>query len=255
MDGSIPLSPHPDALEGGAVGEPPKAPFHAGTRDGARGAPRLLKTVASSASTWSGTVWSGRTSYSSAVSRFRPGLTCAARCARLVGQRQRPGGCPVIALRPTTERPWTSTTARTGTAVTRATRSTPTTSPAASAHPSISTSPIPAAANSAAVFHSMAGPDDEVLPCIELAGILGVAYLDADMRAVRVSVWGRYPRPAIRRCVRGGRPAARPVRSGAAGSGVIDTALSFHAAGVVRARSTGRSTGPSGVAGRGCGAR
>ncbi|MEV4231249.1 hypothetical protein AB0J81_30005 [Streptomyces bobili] len=96
-----------------------------------------------------------------------------------------------------------------------------------------------AEANSTAVFHPMAGPGDEVLPCIELAGILVVAYLDADMRAVRVCVWGGYPRPAIRRCVRGGRPAARPVRSGAAGSGVIDTAVSFHAAGVVRTRSQG----------------
>ncbi|MEU0047278.1 hypothetical protein [Streptomyces werraensis] len=45
-----------------------------------------------------------------------------------------------------------------------------------------------AEANSAAVFHPMTGPDDEGLPCIELAGILVFAYLDADMRAVRVSV-------------------------------------------------------------------
>ena len=45
-----------------------------------------------------------------------------------------------------------------------------------------------AQANSAAVFHPMAHPDDEGLPCIELAGILVFAYLDTDMRAVRVSV-------------------------------------------------------------------
>ncbi|CAL9676296.1 hypothetical protein SUDANB176_07798 (plasmid) [Streptomyces sp. enrichment culture] len=45
-----------------------------------------------------------------------------------------------------------------------------------------------AEANSAAVFHPMTGPDDEGLPCIELAGILVFAYLDPDMRAVRVSV-------------------------------------------------------------------
>lgn len=45
-----------------------------------------------------------------------------------------------------------------------------------------------AQANSAAVFHPMTGPDDEGLPCIELAGILVFAYLDTDMRAVRVSV-------------------------------------------------------------------
>ncbi|MFC9932329.1 hypothetical protein [Streptomyces sp. NPDC127190] len=42
--------------------------------------------------------------------------------------------------------------------------------------------------NSAAVFHPMAGPDDEGLPCIEIAGVLVFAYLDADMQAVRVSV-------------------------------------------------------------------
>ncbi|WP_369253732.1 hypothetical protein [Streptomyces sp. R35] len=45
-----------------------------------------------------------------------------------------------------------------------------------------------AAVNSAAVFHPMAGPDDEGLPCIEIAGVLVFAYLDADMQAVRVSV-------------------------------------------------------------------
>ncbi|POX47716.1 hypothetical protein C3489_28985 [Streptomyces sp. Ru71] len=42
--------------------------------------------------------------------------------------------------------------------------------------------------NSAAVFHPMAGLDDEGLPCIEIAGVLVFAYLDADMQAVRVSV-------------------------------------------------------------------
>ncbi|WP_128380278.1 hypothetical protein [Streptomyces cavernae] len=45
-----------------------------------------------------------------------------------------------------------------------------------------------AAANSSAVFHPMEGPDDEGLPCIEIAGILVFAYLDADRGAVRVSV-------------------------------------------------------------------
>ncbi|MEU0949857.1 hypothetical protein ABZ379_45455 [Streptomyces canus] len=45
-----------------------------------------------------------------------------------------------------------------------------------------------AQANSAAVFHAQQGPDDEGLPCIEIAGILVFAYLDADHRAVRVSV-------------------------------------------------------------------
>lgn len=45
-----------------------------------------------------------------------------------------------------------------------------------------------ARANSEAVFHPMAGPDDEGLPCLELAGILVFAYLDPDMRAIRVSV-------------------------------------------------------------------
>ncbi|WP_330342529.1 hypothetical protein [Streptomyces sp. NBC_00557] len=34
----------------------------------------------------------------------------------------------------------------------------------------------------------MAGPDDEGLPCSEIAGVLVFAYLDADMQAVRVSV-------------------------------------------------------------------
>ncbi|MGC0407760.1 hypothetical protein RKD31_001003 [Streptomyces sp. SAI-163] len=45
-----------------------------------------------------------------------------------------------------------------------------------------------AKANRAAVFHPMEGPDDESLPCIEIAGVLVFAYLDADTRAVRVSV-------------------------------------------------------------------
>jgi hypothetical protein len=45
-----------------------------------------------------------------------------------------------------------------------------------------------AAVNSAAVFHPKAGPDDEGLPCIEIAGILVFAYLDTDIQAVRVSV-------------------------------------------------------------------
>ncbi|MFD3504416.1 hypothetical protein [Streptomyces sp. NPDC058678] len=45
-----------------------------------------------------------------------------------------------------------------------------------------------AEANSSAVFHPMEGPDDEGLPCIEIAGILVFAYLDADRGAVRVSV-------------------------------------------------------------------
>ena len=42
--------------------------------------------------------------------------------------------------------------------------------------------------NSTAVFHPQDGPDDEGLPCIEIAGILIFAYLDADIQAVRVSV-------------------------------------------------------------------
>ena len=45
-----------------------------------------------------------------------------------------------------------------------------------------------AEANSSAVFHPQAHPDDEGLPCIEIAGILVFAYLDADRGAVRVSV-------------------------------------------------------------------
>ncbi|MFD3843152.1 hypothetical protein ACFWWC_44100 [Streptomyces sp. NPDC058642] len=34
----------------------------------------------------------------------------------------------------------------------------------------------------------MDGPEDEGLPCIEIAGVLVFAYLDADLEAVRVSV-------------------------------------------------------------------
>ncbi|MFE9454985.1 hypothetical protein [Streptomyces sp. NPDC006739] len=45
-----------------------------------------------------------------------------------------------------------------------------------------------AAANSSAVFHPQESPDDEGLPCIELAGILVFVYLDADHGGVRVSV-------------------------------------------------------------------
>ncbi|MGW5636308.1 hypothetical protein [Streptomyces sp. NPDC003832] len=42
--------------------------------------------------------------------------------------------------------------------------------------------------NSAAVFHPMTGPDDDGLPCIEIAGILVFTYLDPDIQAVRVTV-------------------------------------------------------------------
>ncbi|MEU8952022.1 hypothetical protein [Streptomyces sp. NPDC048489] len=42
--------------------------------------------------------------------------------------------------------------------------------------------------NSAARFHSMTGPDDVGLPCIEIGGVLVFAYLDPGMKAVRVSV-------------------------------------------------------------------
>ncbi|MFF8848130.1 hypothetical protein ACF08N_36535 [Streptomyces sp. NPDC015127] len=45
-----------------------------------------------------------------------------------------------------------------------------------------------AAVNSTAVFHAKTGPDDEGLPCIEIAGVLVFVHLDADMQAVRVSV-------------------------------------------------------------------
>ncbi|MET8291501.1 hypothetical protein ABZV80_40965 [Streptomyces sp. NPDC005132] len=42
--------------------------------------------------------------------------------------------------------------------------------------------------NSAARFHPMSGPDDTGLPCIEVGGVLVFAYLDPDMKAVRISV-------------------------------------------------------------------
>jgi hypothetical protein len=45
-----------------------------------------------------------------------------------------------------------------------------------------------ATANSAAIFHAQVGPDDEGLPCVEIAGVLVFVYLDADREAVRVSV-------------------------------------------------------------------
>ncbi|MGW6027616.1 hypothetical protein [Streptomyces sp. NPDC055099] len=45
-----------------------------------------------------------------------------------------------------------------------------------------------AEANSSAVFHPQEHPDHEGLPCIELAGILVFAYLDADLRTVRISI-------------------------------------------------------------------
>ncbi|MCQ8836116.1 hypothetical protein [Streptomyces malaysiensis] len=45
-----------------------------------------------------------------------------------------------------------------------------------------------AEANSSALFHPQGNPDDEGLPCIEIAGILVFAYLDADRGTVRVSV-------------------------------------------------------------------
>lgn len=45
-----------------------------------------------------------------------------------------------------------------------------------------------AEANSSAVFHAQESPDDEGLPCIEIAGILVFVYLDANCGAVRVSV-------------------------------------------------------------------
>ncbi|MFD5445957.1 hypothetical protein [Streptomyces tendae] len=54
-------------------------------------------------------------------------------------------------------------------------------------NPSLSDADECAEANSTAVFHAMRGPDDEGLPCMEIAGILVFAYLDADRRAVRVS--------------------------------------------------------------------
>jgi hypothetical protein len=55
-------------------------------------------------------------------------------------------------------------------------------------NPSLSDTDECAEANSAAVFHAMRGPDDEGLPCIEIAGVLVFAYLDAERGAVRVSV-------------------------------------------------------------------
>jgi hypothetical protein len=55
-------------------------------------------------------------------------------------------------------------------------------------NPSLSDAEQCAEANSAAVFHAMRRPDDEGLPCLEIAGILVFAYLDADREAVRVSV-------------------------------------------------------------------
>ncbi|AZP14719.1 hypothetical protein EJC51_47435 [Streptomyces aquilus] len=55
-------------------------------------------------------------------------------------------------------------------------------------NPSLSDAEECAEANSTAVFHAMRGPDDEGLPCMEIAGILVFAYLDADREAVRVSV-------------------------------------------------------------------
>ncbi|MET7693853.1 hypothetical protein ABZT06_38810 [Streptomyces sp. NPDC005483] len=45
-----------------------------------------------------------------------------------------------------------------------------------------------AVVNSSAVFHPQEHPDDEGLPCIEIAGLLVFVYLDADCGAVRVSV-------------------------------------------------------------------
>ncbi|MEU6325665.1 hypothetical protein [Streptomyces sp. NPDC047009] len=45
-----------------------------------------------------------------------------------------------------------------------------------------------AVVNNAAVFHAQAGPDDEGLPCVAIAGVLVFAYLDAGMQAARVSI-------------------------------------------------------------------
>jgi hypothetical protein len=42
--------------------------------------------------------------------------------------------------------------------------------------------------NTAAVFHPQIRPGDEGLPCVEVAGIVVFAYLDADIQAVRISV-------------------------------------------------------------------
>ncbi|MER5430298.1 hypothetical protein [Streptomyces sp. NPDC002588] len=52
--------------------------------------------------------------------------------------------------------------------------------------------------NSSAVFHPMAGPDGEGLPCTEVAGVLVFACPDADMQAVRVSVHLDTAEPLIR---------------------------------------------------------
>ncbi|WP_393073385.1 hypothetical protein [Streptomyces sp. LN704] len=41
--------------------------------------------------------------------------------------------------------------------------------------------------NSTALFHPITGPDDTGPPCIEVGGVLVFAYLDPDMKAVRVS--------------------------------------------------------------------
>ncbi|MWA07654.1 hypothetical protein [Streptomyces sp. BA2] len=54
--------------------------------------------------------------------------------------------------------------------------------------PSLTDAESCAEANSSAVFHPQESPDDEGLPCIEIAGILVFAYLDADLRKARVSV-------------------------------------------------------------------
>ncbi|WP_409240497.1 hypothetical protein [Streptomyces sp. PA5.6] len=53
---------------------------------------------------------------------------------------------------------------------------------------SLSDSSACAEVNSSALFHPQASPDDEGLPCIEIAGILVFVYLDADREAVRVSI-------------------------------------------------------------------
>lgn len=46
-----------------------------------------------------------------------------------------------------------------------------------------------AEANSSAVFHPMDGPDDEGLPCMEIAGILVFAYLDAERPYGSPFIW------------------------------------------------------------------
>lgn len=45
-----------------------------------------------------------------------------------------------------------------------------------------------AEANSSAIFHPQEHPGDDGLPCIELADILIFAYLDTDLRTVRISI-------------------------------------------------------------------